>query len=247
MKFDFRAWSSLIRNLFQGTTVTPEDEDFNAKMFSSDSWRVFRIISEFVDGFETMTKIGPSVSIFGSARLKPSTVYYNLGLDVAEHITRKGFAIITGGGPGIMEAANKGAQTANGASCGLSIDLPWENESNDFIDTKFNLRFRYFFVRKVMFIRYAQGYVFLPGGYGTLDELFEALTLIQTKKIRRFPIYLLGKSYWEGLMDWITSTVLEHDCIAAEDLKLIQITDDPEEVANGIERHYQRNRYERNF
>lgn len=222
-------------------------EDFNAKMFSSDSWRVFRIISEFVDGFETMTTIGPSVSIFGSARLKPSTVYYNMGIDVAEHIARKGFAIITGGGPGIMEAANKGAHSANGASCGLSIDLPWENKANEFVDNKYNLRFRYFFIRKVMFIRYAQGYVFLPGGYGTMDELFEALTLIQTKKIRPFPIYLMGKSYWEGLMEWITEMVLQHDCIAAEDLKLIQITDDPAEVANGIERHYQRNRYERNF
>lgn len=222
-------------------------EDFNAKMFSSDSWRVFRIISEFVDGFETMTTIGPSVSIFGSARLKPSTVYYNMGIDVAEHIARKGFAIITGGGPGIMEASNKGAQSANGASCGLTIDLPMESKSNDFIDSKYNLRFRYFFIRKVMFIRYAQGYVFLPGGYGTMDELFEALTLIQTKKIRPFPIYLMGKSYWEGLMDWITEMVLQHDCIAADDLKLIQITDDPAEVANGIERHYQRYRYERNF
>lgn len=214
---------------------------------TTDSWRVFRIISEFVDGFETMTNLGPSVSIFGSARIKPGTPYYNLGIEVAQNIALKGFAVITGGGPGIMEACNKGAQLANGASCGLSIDLPFESESNYFIDSKYNLHFRYFFVRKVMFIRYAQGYVFLPGGFGTLDELFEALTLIQTKKIHPFPIYMMGKDYWKGLMDWIKETMMDQACISPEDLKLIQITDDPAEVANGIERHYQRDRAEKNF
>jgi len=215
--------------------------------FTADAWRVFRIVSEFVDGFESMTNIGPSVSIFGSARLKPASPYYNLAIDVAQHISKKGFAIITGGGPGIMEAANKGAQSVNGRSCGLSIDLPMESDSNPFIDNKYNLRFRYFFVRKVMFIRYAQGYVFLPGGVGTLDELFEALTLIQTQKIHPFPIYMLGKGYWAGLMDWVKDTMLAHGCISPEDLDLIHITDDPEEVANGIERHFQRHRIERNF
>jgi uncharacterized protein (TIGR00730 family) len=214
---------------------------------TTDSWRVFRIISEFVDGFETMTNLGPSVSIFGSARLSPASPYYNLAIDVAQQISKKGFAIITGGGPGIMEAANKGAQSVNGNSCGLSVDLPWELEPNGFIDPKYRLKFRYFFIRKVMFIRYAQGYVFLPGGYGTLDELFEALTLIQTKKIHYFPIYLMGKEYWEGLMDWIHKSLIAYGCLSKEDLKLIQITDDPEEVANGIERHYQRDRAERNF
>lgn len=227
------------------TEINPPfpDEHF----LTTDSWRVFRIISEFVDGFETMTNIGPSVSIFGSARIKPGTPYYNLGVEVAQHIALKGFAVITGGGPGIMEASNKGAQLANGASCGLSIDLPHESESNFFIDSKYNLRFRYFFIRKVMFIRYAQGYVFLPGGFGTLDELFEALTLIQTKKIHPFPIYMMGKDYWAGLMDWIKEIMMGQECISPEDLKLIQITDNPEEVANGIERHYQRDRAERNF
>lgn len=215
--------------------------------FTADAWRVFRIISELVDGFETMTDIGPSVSIFGSARLQPASPYYNLAIDVAEHVANRGFAIITGGGPGIMEAANKGAQSANGRSCGLSIDLPMESGSNQFVDVKYNLRFRYFFIRKVMFIRYAQGYVFLPGGVGTLDELFEALTLIQTHKIHPFPIYLMGSSYWAGLIDWIKETVLGHGCISPEDLNLMHITDDPEEVANGIERHYQRDRAERNF
>lgn len=221
--------------------------DSDKDPFATDSWRVFRIVSEFVDGFETMNDLGPSVSIFGSARLPPASPYYNMAIDVAQHISQKGFAIITGGGPGLMEAANKGAQSVNGHSCGLGIDLPMESELNMFIDPKFRLRFRYFFVRKVMFIRYAQGYVFLPGGFGTLDELFEALTLIQTQKIHTFPIYLMGARYWEGMMDWIINTMLKHECISADDLKMLQITDDPEEVANGIERHYQRDRAIRNF
>lgn len=214
---------------------------------SGDSWRVFRILSEFVEGFDSMTNIGPSVSFFGSARLEPTSPYYNLTVEAAQSVSKRGFAVITGGGPGLMEAANKGAQSVNGRSCGLSIDLPMESASNLFIDTKYNLRFRYFFVRKVMFIRYAQGYVFLPGGVGTLDELFEALTLIQTKKIRPFPIYMMGKDYWAGLMDWIKEMMLGHRCISPEDLDLMHLTDDPEEVANGIERHYQKHRVERNF
>ena len=224
----------------------PGDED-DKHPFIQDSWRVFRIISEFVDGFETMTNLGPSVSIFGSARLPPESVYYQLAVDVAQHIARKGFAIITGGGPGIMEAANKGAQEANGHSCGLAIDLPFETSTNRFIDPKYNLSFRYFFVRKVMFIRYAQGYIFLPGGFGTLDELFEALTLIQTKKIKPFPIYLMGKDYWVNMIKWIKDVMLGHGCISKEDLDLYTITDDPAEVANGIERHYQRDRAILNF
>lgn len=224
---------------------TPPDDE--AQLFTTDAWRVFRIISEFVDGFETMTNIGPSVSIFGSARLQPDNPYYKLTIDVAEHIAKKGFAIITGGGPGLMEAANKGAQMANGKSCGLGVDLPFEAELNPFIDRKYRLNFRYFFVRKVMFIRYAQGYVFLPGGYGTLDELFEALTLIQTNKIHPFPIYLMGSEYWKGLIDWIKSTAYKEKCIDDNDLKMLLITDDPEEVANGIERHYQRDRAPKNF
>lgn len=224
----------------------PFEHDASASV-NADAWRVFRILSEFVEGFENMTNIGPSVSIFGSARLLPASIYYNLAIDVTQHISKRGFAIITGGGPGIMEAANKGAQSVSGRSCGLSIDLPTESTSNQFIDLKYNLSFRYFFVRKVMFIRYAQGYVFLPGGVGTLDELFEALTLIQTQKIHPFPIYLMGATYWEGLIDWIKNTVLTQGCISPEDLDLIHITDDPEEVANGIERHYQRFRTQRNF
>lgn len=213
----------------------------------TDSWRVFRIISEFVDGFETMTSLGPSVSIFGSARLPEGHPYYKMSVEVAKNIAKKGFAVITGGGPGLMEAANKGAQIAKGASCGLSVDLPFESDSNKFIDLKYNLRFRYFFIRKVMFIRYAQGYVFLPGGFGTLDELFEALTLIQTKKIQAFPIFMMGTEYWKGLMDWIKTRMVEEKCISEEDLDLIHLTDDPQEVADEIERHFQRDRSVRNF
>lgn len=214
---------------------------------SADSWRVFRIISEFVDGFETMTHLGPSASIFGSARLQADNPYYQMAIDVAQHISRKGFAVITGGGPGIMEAANYGAQSASGPSCGLAVDLPFEAEPNPYIDPKYRLQFRYFFIRKVMFVRYAQGFVFLPGGFGTLDELFEALTLIQTLKIHPFPIYLMGVDYWSGLMGWIKTKMLETGCISEKDLDLIHITDNPEEVANGIERHYQKDRSAKNF
>lgn len=223
------------------------DHNDEKQLFTHDSWRVFRIISEFVDGFETMTNLGPSVSIFGSARLTETSVYYQLAVDVAQHIARKGFAIITGGGPGIMEAANKGAQEAKGHSCGIAVDLPFEADANRYVDPKYRLSFRYFFVRKVMFIRYAQGYVFLPGGYGTLDELFEALTLIQTKKIKAFPIYLMGKDYWVEMLKWIEKTMVSHGCISKSDLDMFHITDDPEEVANGIERHYQRDRAMKNF
>lgn len=224
-----------------------KNSDFEEKMFRTDSWRVFRIVSEFVDGFEKLTEIGPSVSIFGSARLPPSSPYYKMALEVAQKIAERGFAVITGGGPGIMEAANKGAKSADGISCGVGIDVPTELETNAFIDPKYRLRFRYFFVRKVMFIRYAQACVFLPGGYGTLDELFETLTLIQTGKIHSFPIYLMGSEYWKGLKDWLMDTPLKMSCIGENDLSLFTITDDPEEVANGIERHYEQNKTFRNF
>ncbi|NGX60966.1 MAG: Cytokinin riboside 5'-monophosphate phosphoribohydrolase [Chlamydiae bacterium] len=205
-----------------------------------DSWRIFRILSEFVDGFETMTDIGPSVSIFGSARTDPSRPYYKLGTEVAEKIAKKGIGIITGGGGGIMEAANKGAQNVKGRSCGMSINLPFEETSNPYLDRKYDLRFRYFFVRKVMFVRYAQAFVVLPGGVGTLDELFEAMTLIQTKKIKPFPIFLMGKSYWEGLIEWLKAVPLQEKYISQTDFDLFTLTDDPQEVADAIERHYQK-------
>lgn len=203
-----------------------------------DSWRLFRIMSEFVEGFETLSSIGPSVSVFGSARLKQSSPYYQIGVDLAYKIAKKGFAIITGAGLSLMEAANRGAQKAQGRSCGLVIDLPFESEPNEFIDPKLKLRFRYFFVRKVMFVRYAQGFVFLPGGYGTLDEMFETLTLIQTKKIQPVPIYLIGSTYWKGLINWVRDTMLSMKCIDKHDLDLFVITDDLDEVANGLERSY---------
>lgn len=203
-----------------------------------DSWRLFRIMSEFVEGFETLSSIGPSVSVFGSARLKSTSPYYQMGVDVSYKIAKKGFSIITGAGLSIMEAANKGAQKAQGRSCGLVIDLPFESEPNDFIDSKLKIRFRYFFVRKVMFVRYAQGFVFLPGGFGTLDEMFETLTLIQTKKIQPVPIYFVGTAYWKGLVHWLKETVHGQKCIEKSDLDLFVLTDDLDEVADGLEKHY---------
>lgn len=205
-----------------------------------DAWRIFRILAEFVEGFETMTDIGPSVSIFGSARTQSDHPYYRLATEVAEKIAGKGFAIITGGGPGVMEAANLGAQKAKGRSCGININLPFEDSSNPYIDRKYLLNFHYFFVRKVMFIRYAQAYVFLPGGFGTLDELFEALNLIQTKRIRPFPIFLMGTSYWEGLIGWLKNTVLlKEKNLKEEDFALFKVTDNIDEVVNTIEAHFQ--------
>lgn len=203
-----------------------------------DAWRIFRILSEFVDGFETMTHLGPSVTMFGSARTEKDHPYYHLATEVAKKIAEKGFGIITGGGPGIMEAANKGAQMAKGRSCGISVNLPYEETHNPFIDAKFNLRFRYFFVRKVMFIRYAQAFVFLPGGVGTFDELFEALTLIQTKKIKPFPIFLMGASYWEGLIQWLKKHPYRDGYMSDEDFDRFTVTDDPDTVAKEIEKHY---------
>ena len=216
-------------------------------ILTADSWRVFRIISEFVDGFETLTELGPSVSIFGSSRLKPASPYYNLSIDVATKIAKRGFAIITGGGPGLMEAANKGAQLANAKSCGIGISVPGELETNKFVDPACRMKFRYFFIRKVMFIRYAKACVFLPGGFGTLDELFETITLIQTEKITPFPIYLIGKSYWKGLLDWIKESPTKLGCIDPSELDLLTISDDPDFIAEDIERHYQQHKSFKNF
>ncbi len=212
----------------------------------ADAWRVFRILSEFVEGFENMTDIGPSVAFFGSSRIKENDPYYNKAAELAGKIVEKGFAVITGGGPGIMEAANEGARMARGKSCGLCIDVPSE-EPNPFIDSDHLLKFRYFFVRKVMFVRYAQAFVVLPGGFGTLDELFEALTLIQTKKISRFPIYLYGKDYWEGLIHWLKNEALKKGNLAASDLELIHLTDDLDEIADGIATYYAQNKTLENF
>ncbi len=214
-------------------------------MIQNDSWRMFRILSEFVDGFETMSQVGPAISIFGSARIPNTSPYYNLAYNTAIKLGEAGFSVITGAGPSIMEAANKGAQKADVNSCGLFIDLPFEANPNQFVDPELSLRFRYFFARKVMFIRYAQGFVFFPGGYGTCDELFEVLTLIQTQKIKRLPIFLMGRAYWSGMIAWIQDQMYSEGCISENDVALFQISDDPEYVADFLKREYQnRNRVE---
>jgi len=224
-----------------------KEKNWNA-IKTADSWQIFKIMSEFVEGFESMSKIGPCVSVFGSARTKPENKYYQNAEEIGYLLTQKGYGVITGGGPGIMEAANKGAKRGEGKSVGLNIELPFEQSHNEFIDHDKLLNFDYFFVRKVMFIKYAQGFIVLPGGVGTLDELFEAITLIQTGKIGRFPIILVGSSYWEGLIDWIKETVLsiEHN-ISAEDLDLFNIVDTPAEAVEIIEEFYKKYTLQPNF
>lgn len=205
---------------------------------SNDSWAIFKIMAEFVEAFEKLARIGPCVTIFGSARTKESHQYFALAEEIAYQITKDGYGVITGGGPGIMEAANKGAQRGGGKSVGLNIELPFEQHSNPYIDKDKLLTFDYFFVRKVMFMKYAQGFVVLPGGFGTLDELFEALTLIQTKKIGKFPIVLVGKDYWGGLYEWLKSTMLREHNIEAKDLELFKLVDTAEEVIEIITEFY---------
>lgn len=213
----------------------------------NDSWAIFKIMGEFVNGFEKMSAIGPCVSIFGSARTKPDNPYYQLAVDICSQLAASGYGIITGGGPGIMEAGNLGASKAGGTSVGLNIDLPFEQNDNPYIDKDKSLYFDYFFVRKVMFVKYAQGFVVLPGGFGTLDELFEALTLIQTEKIARFPIILVGSEFWNGLLDWVRTTMLQAGNIKEEDLGLIQLVDTAEEVVASIDAFYKAHMLTPNF
>ena len=212
-----------------------------------DLWRVFRIMGEFVDGFEKLSEIGPCVSVFGSARTKPGERCYEMGVTVSRKLVERGFGIITGGGPGVMEAANKGAAEAGGMSVGLNIDLPHEQHANPYIDKEHLLNFNFFFVRKVMLTKYAQGFVVLPGGFGTMDELFEALTLIQTRKSTQFPVVLMGTSFWGGLIDWIKESMLERGNIAEKDLQLFRVTDDPDEAADLIATFYQKHAMQPNF
>jgi len=215
---------------------------------ANDSWVIFKVMSEFVMGFEAMQRIRPCVSIFGSARTKPEHAAYKLAEEIAFQLTGNGYGVITGGGPGIMEAANKGAQRGGGTSVGLNIDLPFEQEPNPYIDKEKSLDFDYFFVRKVMFIKYSQGFVVLPGGFGTLDELFEALTLIQTQKIGRFPIILVGKKYWQGLIDWMRATMGEqHGNINVADLDLFTVVDKPEDAVKAINAFYSKYMLKPNF
>jgi hypothetical protein len=206
---------------------------------ASSSWLMFKIMSEFVDGFDRLEQIGPCVSIFGSARTKPGTLYYEKSVEIAAALAKEGFGIITGGGPGVMEASNKGAKQAGGVSVGLNIALPHEQYANPYIDNDKNFSFNYFFVRKVMFLKFSQGVVLMPGGFGTLDEMFETLTLIQTGKIARVPIVLYGIDFWTGLMDWIKTTMCEKEGnIHPDDLALIKITDDIEEIVEIFNTHY---------
>ncbi|MFP4846227.1 TIGR00730 family Rossman fold protein [Winogradskyella sp. PE311] len=214
---------------------------------TNDSWAIFKIMGEFVNGYEKLSKIGPCVSIFGSARTKPDHKYYKLAAEVAEKIVDSGYGVITGGGPGIMEAGNKGAHIAGGTSVGLNIDLPFEQHDNPYIDGDKSLDFDYFFVRKVMFVKYSQGFVVMPGGFGTLDELFEAITLIQTHKIETFPIILVGTEFWGGLMEWVKSTLLGAGNISPEDLDLIHLVDTGDEVIDILNAFYKDSGLSPNF
>ncbi|MDQ5984510.1 MAG: LOG family protein YvdD [Syntrophus sp. SKADARSKE-3] len=199
-----------------------------------ESWRIFRIMAEFVDAIETLSSVERAVTIFGSARLKPEDPYYLKAEELGRRLVEKGFGVITGGGPGIMEAANKGAALAGGKSVGMNIRLPFEQKPNQFANI--HVDYKYFFIRKVMFVKYAVAYVIMPGGFGTMDELFEALTLIQTRRIKSFPVILMGSDFWKGLLDWLRKTMLREGKISPEDFELIQVMDDPEEVVRHIQK-----------
>ncbi|MFN4762644.1 TIGR00730 family Rossman fold protein [Gillisia sp. Q332] len=215
---------------------------------TNDSWAIFKIMGEFVKGYEKLSQIGPCVSIFGSARTKPDQKYYKLAEKIAQKIVDHGYGVITGGGPGIMEAGNKGAHLAGGTSVGLNIDLPFEQHDNPYIDSNKNVDFDYFFVRKVMFVKYSQGFVVMPGGFGTLDELFEALTLIQTNKIDKFPIILVGTEYWGGLLDWIRKTLQDDfENISDGDIDLVQLVDTEDEVIEILDKFYDEYNLSPNF
>ncbi|KQU71060.1 DNA-binding protein [Phycicoccus sp. Root563] len=213
-----------------GTTTDQRllDSRGSSEWLHTDPWRVMRIQSEFVEGFGALAELGPAVSVFGSARTKPGTPFYELGTHVGRALVEAGYAVITGGGPGAMEAANKGAREAGGASVGLGIELPFEQGLNEHVNLGVN--FRYFFARKTMFVKYAQGFIVLPGGFGTLDELFEAVTLVQTRKVTSFPIVLMGTEYWGGLLDWLRGTVLDAGTVSEKDIDLLHLTDDVDEA-----------------
>ena len=221
-------------------------KDWN-NTITKDSWRILKYNAETVNGFETLIEVGPSISIFGSARTEPSDPYYIKTVEIASMISEMGFGIISGAGPGIMEAANKGAKLAKGKSIGLRINLPFEQFTNEYVDEEYLLKFDYFFVRKLMFQKYSQGFVVMPGGYGTLDELFNALTLIQTKKSKLFPIILVGKKHYGPLFDWIKGTLAENKLISPEDIDLINLVEDKEEVKQILSDFYEKNNIDINF
>lgn len=214
-----------------------KDKDW-AEIKSSDSWVIFKVMAEFVEGFEKLAKIGPCVTIFGSARTKPSHPYYKMAEEIAFQLVQHGYGVVTGGGPGIMEAGNRGANRAGGKSVGLNIFLPFEQKGNPYIDPDKLITFDYFFVRKVMFVKYSQGFIVMPGGFGTLDELTEALTLIQTKKIGRFPIVLVGKKFWSGWLQWVKDVLVVEGMISPEDLNLFAVVDKPEDAVKAIDEFY---------
>ncbi|MEO6412089.1 MAG: TIGR00730 family Rossman fold protein [Pedococcus sp.] len=217
-----------------GTTTDQRllDSGGSSEWLHTDPWRVMRIQSEFVEGFGALAELGPAVSVFGSARTKPGTPFYEIGTQVGRRLVEEGYAVITGGGPGAMEAANKGARDAGGASVGLGIELPFEQGLNEYVNLGVN--FRYFFARKTMFVKYAQGFIVLPGGFGTLDELFEAVTLVQTQKVTSFPIVLMGTEYWGGLFDWLRGTVLDAGTVSRKDVDLLHLTDDVDEAVRMV-------------
>jgi len=237
--------------------MTPQGEDKIRNAFAhkdwndikaQNSWQIFKIMSEFVEGFEKMSRIGPCVSIFGSARTKPENKYYILAQEIAEKLVKEGYGIISGGGPGIMEAANKGAQKAGGKSVGLNIELPFEQKHNDFIDGDKCINFDYFFVRKTIFLKYSQGFVAMPGGFGTMDELFESLTLVQTNKIAHFPVVLVGKEYWKGMLEWMKGTMLDSEKnINPGDLDMFKIVDTADDAVKHIVDFYSKYMLKPNF
>lgn len=224
-----------------------EEKNWN-EIQSQDSWQIFKAISEFVEGFDRLAKIGPCVTIFGSARTKPDHKYYKLSEEIAEKLVKSGYGVVTGGGPGIMEAGNKGARQSGGKSVGLNIKLPFEQVPNPFVDPDKSINFDYFFARKVCFMKYSQGYIVMPGGFGTMDELFEALTLIQTKKIGRFPIVLVGSEYWKGLLDWLNQVMCEENRnINPEDMNLIKLVDTADDAIAVINEFYAKYLLKPNF
>ncbi len=223
-----------------------KDRDWN-EIKTHDSWVIFKVMAEMVEGFEKLAKIGPCVSIFGSARTKDNNPFYKMAEEIAAKLVRHGYGVITGGGPGIMEAGNKGAKSEKGKSVGLNIELPHEQGNNIYIDPDKLISFDYFFIRKVMFVKYSQGFVVMPGGFGTLDELFEAITLIQTNKIGRFPIVLVGTEFWSGLIDWIKGTMLTAKNISEQDLDLISIVDNPTDAVRVIDEFYSKYLLSPNF
>jgi uncharacterized protein (TIGR00730 family) len=228
------------------TKENKPSEHFDADS-NKDLWSIFKIMGEFVDGYDKLYRVGPCISVYGSARLKPNTKYYEMAVKTAELITENGFGVITGGGPGIMEAGNRGAHNKGGKSVGLGIELPFEQGVNNYVHSKYEINFKYFFVRKVMFVKYAQGFIVFPGGFGTLDELFETLTLIQTEKIKKIPIVLVGSEYWGGLVNWLKDRLVEYGLINKEDMDLFYLTDDHEDAVKYVCDFYKKQKPEPNF